>query len=105
MNNLGENIKKGRTHRGLSQKEASLKLNVSRQSISKWENNKVSPDVNNIIKLSIVYNMSVEELIFGKTNLHSPKDNNTTTCIFKKAFIHIAIFIFSLTLSALLTSL
>lgn len=49
--------------------------------------------------------MSVEELIFGKTNLHSPKDNNTTTCIFKKAFIHIAIFIFSLTLSALLTSL
>ena len=97
MNNLGENIKKGRTHRGLSQKEASLK--------SKWENNKVSPDVNNIIKLSIVYNVSVEELIFGKTNLHSPKDNNTTTCIFKKAFIHIAIFIFSLTLSALLTSL
>ncbi|RAS91311.1 hypothetical protein A3863_06460 (plasmid) [Priestia endophytica] len=40
-------------------------LNISRQSISKWENGNCYPDLDNLIKLSDLYNMSLDELIKG----------------------------------------
>lgn len=60
---LGEKIQKLRKACGLSQMQLAEQLNVSRQSISKWELNESVPDINKIIKLSEVFSVSVDELV------------------------------------------
>lgn len=60
---LGERLKKAREDKKLSQADVAKELNISRQSISKWENDRVSPDVDNLIRLSNLYNLSLDELI------------------------------------------
>lgn len=60
---LGEQLKKARENNKLSQNEVAEKLNISRQSISKWENNRTSPDLDNLIRLSKLYNISLDELL------------------------------------------
>lgn len=60
---LGEKIQKLRKACGLSQLQLAEQLNVSRQSISKWELNESVPDINKIIKLSEVFSVSVDELV------------------------------------------
>ena len=52
---IGEKIYKLRTERNLSQGELSELLDVSRQSVSKWENGAATPDLDKIIKLSEVF--------------------------------------------------
>ena len=51
---------------GLSQEELADKLGVSRQAVSKWERNESSPDTDNLIELSKIYNVSLDELLFGE---------------------------------------
>ncbi len=60
---LGEKIYELRTQQSLSQGDLANELNVSRQSISKWENGKSTPDLDKIIKLSEIFNVSLDELI------------------------------------------
>lgn len=60
---LGEKIYKLRTQHNLSQGDLANELNVSRQSISKWENNNSTPDLDKIIKLAEIFNVSLDELI------------------------------------------
>ena len=52
---LGETIYKLRTEKNLSQGDLAEMLDVSRQSISKWENNSAVPDLEKIIKLSEIF--------------------------------------------------
>ena len=60
---LGEKIYKLRTERNLSQGELSEMLEVSRQSISKWENGAATPDLDKIIKLSEIFKITIDELV------------------------------------------
>ncbi len=60
---LGEKIYELRTQRNLSQGDLANELNVSRQSISKWENGNSTPDLEKIIKLAEIFNVSLDELI------------------------------------------
>ena len=55
---------------GLSQEELADKLGVSRQAVSKWECAESSPDTDNLIALSKIYGVSLDELINNE-----PKDN------------------------------
>ncbi|HBG5344311.1 TPA: helix-turn-helix transcriptional regulator [Clostridioides difficile] len=50
--NFGDNLKRLRKERNLSQEQLSEMLNVSRQAISKWESNKTYPDIENLMLLS-----------------------------------------------------
>jgi len=52
MMELGEKLKSHRENKGFSQVFVAEKLNVSRQSISKWENDRGYPDYDNLILLS-----------------------------------------------------
>ncbi|MCR5809767.1 MAG: helix-turn-helix domain-containing protein [Clostridiales bacterium] len=52
-----------RKNKGLSQEELASALGVSRQAVSKWERAESSPEVDNIILLSRIYGMTVDELI------------------------------------------
>ena len=62
---LGENIYRYRTEKNWSQGDLAEALDVSRQSISKWENNLAAPDLDKLIKLRTVFNVSLDELILG----------------------------------------
>ena len=61
--NVGENIKELRIRAGLTQKEVSEKLNVSFQTVSKWENNTNEPDIFTLREMSKLFNCTVDDLI------------------------------------------
>ena len=64
--NLGERIYSLRRKKNLSQGDLADMLEVSRQSVSKWENNTAVPDLQKIIKLGEIFEISVDELIKGE---------------------------------------
>lgn len=60
--NLGEKILNLRKEAKLSQEQLAEKLGVTRQTISNWELNETSPDINQAKDLSKVFNISLDEL-------------------------------------------
>lgn len=60
---LNEKLKKSRLDKGFSQTEVAKQLNISRQSISKWENGHNYPDIDNLILLSKIYDISTDDLL------------------------------------------
>lgn len=64
---LGENIYKYRTEMGLSQGALADALEVSRQSVSKWENNSSVPELDKLMKMSKLFNITLDELVMGKS--------------------------------------
>lgn len=62
---LGKQIKKHRQETRLSQEELADRIYVSRQTISNWENDKSYPDVNSLVMLSEVFQISLDKLIKG----------------------------------------
>lgn len=67
--NLGELLKKLRESKGFSQGDVAKKIGVTRQAVYKWENDKSYPDIDNLILLSEMYNVTLDELIKGKQNI------------------------------------
>lgn len=67
--NIGEKIKFLRSDNNLTQKELANKLHVSSQAISNWELNKGFPDISNLIRISDMFNISLDELIKEDTDL------------------------------------
>ena len=64
-NTLGERLYIFRESHQLSQDELAEKLNVSRQTISNWENDKVKLDVVKATEICRIYDISVDELLLG----------------------------------------
>lgn len=62
---LGENIYTHRTRRQLSQGELADILEVSRQSVSKWENNSTVPELDKLTKMSTLFEITLDELVYG----------------------------------------
>ena len=60
---LGNRLAELRKEHGYSQEELADKLGVSRQAISKWERGEASPDTDNLIELSRIYGVSLDELL------------------------------------------
>ena len=60
---LAEKILSLRTQRGMSQDDLAEKLEVSRQSVSKWETAQSTPDLDKIIRLADLFGVSVDELV------------------------------------------
>ncbi len=64
---LSDNIKNYRKERGMSQEELAARLNVVRQTVSKWEQNLSVPDSDMLVKLAEVFGVSVGTLL-GEEN-------------------------------------
>lgn len=64
---LGERIWALRTARNLSQGDLADALEVSRQSVSKWENNAAVPELDKLVKMSEVFDVTLDELVTGKS--------------------------------------
>ena len=71
---LNENIKTIRKSKGLSQEELAIKLNVVRQTISKWEKGLSVPDSDMLIALSEVFEIPVSTLL-GETIVETKVDD------------------------------
>ena len=71
---LNENIKAIRKSKGLSQEELALKLNVVRQTVSKWEQALSVPDADMLISLSEVFETPVSTLL-GETVAETRADD------------------------------
>lgn len=71
---LNENIKAIRKSKGLSQEELAIKLNVVRQTISKWEQGLSVPDSDMLISISEVLETPVSTLL-GETVIESKVDD------------------------------
>lgn len=71
---LSKNIKAIRKSKGLSQQELAIKLNVVRQTVSKWEQGLSVPDSDMLISLSEVLETPVSTLL-GETVIEAEADN------------------------------
>jgi len=60
---LGNQLKKLRKKHNMFQEDLSKRLNVSRQAVYKWESNKGYPDIENLIELSDIFNVTIDEII------------------------------------------
>ena len=69
---MENHLKSIREAKKMSQEEVAKALHISRQSISKWENNRGNPDLENLVALSKLYGVSVDELINGLSDTPNP---------------------------------
>lgn len=72
--NIGEKLFELRKAKNLSQEEVADKLNVTRQTVSKWETNQSTPDFDKIIPLCELFEIGTEELLTGKKAEESSKE-------------------------------
>lgn len=66
--NLSEKIMLLRKKQGWSQEELANRLNISRQSISKWESGQSQPDIDKIILLSQLFQVTTDYLLLDQEN-------------------------------------
>lgn len=67
---IGKRISELRKAKGYTQEYIAEQLGVSRQAVSKWEQDQTSPDTKNLIALSRLLNESVEYIATGEPNDH-----------------------------------
>lgn len=64
--NFGEKLTNLRKQKGLSQEELGYELNVTRQTVSKWELGQTTPEMDKLVELSKIFGVSVDELTNDK---------------------------------------
>ncbi len=64
--NFGERIYELRSKAGMSQGDLADRLDVSRQAVSKWENNSAVPDLDKLLKMCELFSVSLDELVKGE---------------------------------------
>ena len=64
---IGNNIKRLRTERNMTQKNLADKLFVSAQAVSRWENNEVEPSIGTITELAKIFGVSIDYLMTGES--------------------------------------
>ena len=74
MNSIGERIYEIRKKRNLSQGELADKLDVSRQTVSKWENNICLPEVEKLVQLSEALGVTADYILKGVTEKTTEKE-------------------------------
>ncbi|MCT7861974.1 MAG: helix-turn-helix domain-containing protein [Lactobacillus crispatus] len=66
---IGQRIKSYRENAKLTQDNLAQKLNVSRQSVSKWEKGGSLPDIDRLVTMSELFDISLDKLILGKDKM------------------------------------
>ena len=74
---LSENLKSFRKSKGISQEELAVRLNVVRQTISKWEKGLTVPDADTLIRIAEILEVDVSELLGAKVDGKGNKDTVT----------------------------
>ena len=74
---IGKKLKDARLHSGLTQEKVAEELNVSRQTISNWGNEKSYPDIISVIGLSNLYSISLDDLLKGDEKMMKHLEEST----------------------------
>lgn len=74
---IGTKLKNARNNANLTQEDIAEKIGVSRQTVSNWENNKSYPDIISVIKLSDIYEISLDTLLKEDENMIKHLDEST----------------------------
>ena len=62
---FGTKLKEARARLGLRQEDIADGIDVSRQTVSNWENNRSLPDLRSIVEISDIYQISLDDLLKG----------------------------------------
>ena len=78
---IGSKLKEARMNSKLTQEKVAEEIEVSRQTISNWENEKCYPDIISVIRLSDLYNVSLDNLLKGDADMirHLEESTNVVT--------------------------
>lgn len=78
---FGDNLKRLRNARGLSQDELAAKLDVSQKTISSWETNRTEPNMGVVQQIADFFNVTTDEMIYGpnSTHVHLPNPEAVRT--------------------------
>ena len=74
-----------RKQRGLSQEELANRLNVSRQTISKWEVGDSTPDMDKLVAISDLFGISLDELVLGKVQTQKEEGKQQESVVAENA--------------------
>ena len=80
---FGDNLKAIRKHHKMSQEQLAEKVNVSRQSVSKWENGEAYPEMNNILQLCKIFNCKINDLVHTEMSDFSSLDEEIVMKVVK----------------------
>lgn len=89
--NIGRQIQYLRKRDNMSQEKLAEKIHVSRQSISNWENERNYPDIHNLLMMSILFNVSLDDLVKGDVKIMKEELQKST--FFKWSYIMLALMI------------
>ncbi len=93
---IGERLLKLRKERNLSQEELANVLDVSRQTVSKWETDQSVPDFDKIIPLCNYFGITSDELLTGNENIKEAKKENFKSNFARNIAIGVALYILSI---------
>jgi len=79
---FGDNLKRLRKAKKLSQEDLAEKMNVSRQSVSKWETGDAYPEINNILELCKIFHCHINDLVNDSIIYISQKESFFTGTIY-----------------------
>ncbi|MBE6563885.1 MAG: helix-turn-helix transcriptional regulator [Ruminococcaceae bacterium] len=82
---LGQRIYQYRKEKNLSQEQLADLLDVSRQSISKWETDASVPELEKLLRMSDIFAVSLDELIRGNEKPGAHEQGKTTPCVPREA--------------------
>lgn len=85
---LGERIAQARTGAGLSQSELAERLEVSRQSVSKWETDASVPELDKLTRLCDLFGLTMDQLVRGEEPQTQKKDEPQSE---EKPTVHLAV--------------
>lgn len=74
---IGKKLKEARINSGLTQEQVAEDIKVTRQTISNWENERSYPDIMNVIDLSNLYSLSLDDLLKGDDEMIEHLEENT----------------------------
>ena len=74
---IGKKLKEARINSGLTQEQVAEDIKVTRQTISNWENERSYPDIMNVIDLSNLYSLSLDDLLKGDDKMIEHVEENT----------------------------
>lgn len=93
---IGERLLKLRRDKNISQEELANELDVSRQTVSKWETDQSLPDSDKIIPLCEYFGITSDELLTGNSNIKEAKQDNVKSNFARNIAVAITLYILAI---------
>lgn len=93
---IGERLLNLRKEKNLSQEELANVLDVSRQTISKWETDQTTPDFDKIVPLCEYFGITSDELLSGKKDIIKAKEDNKKGKFARNIAVSVGLYILAL---------